>query len=137
VLPLTVAKGKSSKGKGKESETAEALEKAAPPSSKPSSNGDSFDPRKSIHVSVTPETLKKVAERAQREYIYEHSLGRLQIELVKLQETVKAKGLKVAVLFEGRDAAGALLAGFCSCRCPDIQRWSQGKAESSAASRVQ
>lgn len=37
---------------------------------------------------------------------YLKELGRLQIELVKLQEWVKFKGLKVVVLFEGRDAAG-------------------------------
>ena len=37
---------------------------------------------------------------------YEKELRRLQIELVKLQEWVKAKGLKLVVLFEGRDAAG-------------------------------
>lgn len=38
--------------------------------------------------------------------IYEDELARLQIELVKLQEWVKATGKKVAVIFEGRDAAG-------------------------------
>jgi polyphosphate kinase 2 len=37
---------------------------------------------------------------------YEKELAKLQIELVKLQEWVKHKGLKVVVLFEGRDAAG-------------------------------
>ncbi|MDH3664146.1 MAG: polyphosphate kinase 2, partial [Alphaproteobacteria bacterium] len=37
---------------------------------------------------------------------YEKELARLQIELVKLQEWVKTKGLKVVALFEGRDAAG-------------------------------
>ncbi|HMR78515.1 MAG TPA: polyphosphate kinase 2 [Polyangiaceae bacterium] len=37
---------------------------------------------------------------------YEHELARLQIELVKLQEWVKEEGLRVVVLFEGRDAAG-------------------------------
>ncbi len=37
---------------------------------------------------------------------YERELARLQVELVKLQEWVKEKGLKVVVLFEGRDAAG-------------------------------
>ncbi len=37
---------------------------------------------------------------------YEKELGKLQIELVKLQEWIKQKGLKVIVLFEGRDAAG-------------------------------
>ncbi|NUQ38579.1 MAG: polyphosphate kinase 2 [Caldilineales bacterium] len=38
--------------------------------------------------------------------IYETELARLQVELVKLQEWIKFKGLKVVVLFEGRDAAG-------------------------------
>ena len=37
---------------------------------------------------------------------YFKALGKLQIELVKLQEWVKTRGLKVVVLFEGRDAAG-------------------------------
>jgi len=37
---------------------------------------------------------------------YEKELSRLQIELVKLQEWVRAEGLRVVVLFEGRDAAG-------------------------------
>ncbi|MBP7864661.1 MAG: polyphosphate kinase 2 [Acidobacteria bacterium] len=38
--------------------------------------------------------------------IYDGELARLQIELVKLQEWVKREGLKIVVLFEGRDAAG-------------------------------
>lgn len=37
---------------------------------------------------------------------YEKELARLQVELVKLQEWVKFKGLKVVVIFEGRDTAG-------------------------------
>ena len=37
---------------------------------------------------------------------YEKELARMQRELVKLQEWIKAKGLKVVVIFEGRDAAG-------------------------------
>jgi polyphosphate kinase len=37
---------------------------------------------------------------------YEHELGRLQIELVKLHEWIRNEGLKVVILFEGRDAAG-------------------------------
>lgn len=37
---------------------------------------------------------------------YLKELDRLTVELVKLQEWVKAKKLKVVVLFEGRDAAG-------------------------------
>src|ERR671913_460537 len=37
---------------------------------------------------------------------FERELEPLQVELVKLQEWVKAKGAKVCILFEGRDAAG-------------------------------
>ncbi|MBU0512686.1 MAG: polyphosphate kinase 2 [Chloroflexi bacterium] len=37
---------------------------------------------------------------------YHRELAQLQVELVKLQEWLKAKGLKVVVVFEGRDAAG-------------------------------
>jgi len=37
---------------------------------------------------------------------YEKELAKLQIELVKLQEWIKHEGLKVVVIFEGRDAAG-------------------------------
>ena len=37
---------------------------------------------------------------------YDKELRQLQIELVKLQEWIKHKGLKVVVIFEGRDAAG-------------------------------
>ena len=37
---------------------------------------------------------------------YNSELKILRVELVKLQEWIKKEGLKVAVLFEGRDAAG-------------------------------
>jgi polyphosphate kinase len=37
---------------------------------------------------------------------YDAELARLQVELVKLQEWIKNKGLKVLVIFEGRDTAG-------------------------------
>jgi len=37
---------------------------------------------------------------------YEKKLAELQIELVKLQEWIRDRGLKVVVIFEGRDAAG-------------------------------
>jgi len=38
--------------------------------------------------------------------VYTQELHRMQIELVKLQEWVRFKGVKVVVIFEGRDAAG-------------------------------
>ena len=39
-----------------------------------------------------------------KEYLKE--LARLHVEVVKVQEWVKAKGIKVCILFEGRDGAG-------------------------------
>jgi len=47
----------------------------------------------------------KKVERLDRK-LYEKEMERLQVELVRLQEWVKHKGLKVVVIFEGRDAAG-------------------------------
>jgi polyphosphate kinase 2 len=49
-----------------------------------------------------PEEHSKKITTAQ----YEKELAKLQIELVKLQGWIKEKGLRVVVLFEGRDAAG-------------------------------
>ncbi len=49
---------------------------------------------------ATPEPIELTGK------IYRKELRRLQIELVKLQEHVVDRGLKVVVLFEGRDGAG-------------------------------
>jgi polyphosphate kinase 2 len=38
--------------------------------------------------------------------VYEQSLAELHVELVKLQEWVKRAGLKICIVFEGRDGAG-------------------------------
>ncbi|MBF0504156.1 MAG: polyphosphate kinase 2 [Candidatus Omnitrophica bacterium] len=48
---------------------------------------------------------KNVQKKAKKKF-YEQELFGLQMELVKLQEWIKARGLKVVVIFEGRDAAG-------------------------------
>ncbi|TDJ03399.1 MAG: polyphosphate kinase 2 [Caldithrix sp.] len=45
--------------------------------------------------------IKKIKNK-----VYEKELAKLQVELVKLQEWIKARRLKVVVIFEGRDAAG-------------------------------
>lgn len=57
------------------------------------------------------ETQGKLRKKYRRngkltEGYYLHELFKLQEELVKLQYWIKAKGLKVTILFEGRDAAG-------------------------------
>jgi Uncharacterized conserved protein len=41
-----------------------------------------------------------------RREVFERELERVQLELVKLQDWIKARELKVVVIFEGRDAAG-------------------------------
>jgi polyphosphate kinase 2 len=55
---------------------------------------------------------------------YLEELGKLQIELVKLQEWIKYKGLKVIVIFEGRDAAGkgGAIKRITECLSPRICR---------------
>ena len=56
-------------------------------------------PRRSIE-----EAPVATAEVKNKEY--ERKLRQLQVELVKQQEYIRANGLKVVVIFEGRDAAG-------------------------------
>src|SRR5262245_13685254 len=48
----------------------------------------------------------KTAEQPMKRREYEAALRELQVELCALQEWVRAKGLRVIVVFEGRDAAG-------------------------------
>jgi polyphosphate kinase 2 len=49
---------------------------------------------------------KQEGPRKIKRDFYEQEIERLHTELVKLQEYVKAQGLRVVVIFEGRDAAG-------------------------------
>ncbi|MCF7848509.1 MAG: polyphosphate kinase 2 [Kiritimatiellales bacterium] len=55
---------------------------------------------------------------------YESELARLQVELVKLQAWVKHKGLKMVVIFEGRDAAGkgGVIKRITDCLNPRVAR---------------
>ena len=53
------------------------------------------------------EGIKKVQIWVREEtLVYEQELTKLQIELLKLQNHVKENGLKILMIFEGRDAAG-------------------------------
>ncbi len=51
------------------------------------------------------EEVKIEKEKLNKKF-YEKELVRMQLELVKLQEWIKEKKLKVVIIFEGRDAAG-------------------------------
>jgi polyphosphate kinase 2 len=48
----------------------------------------------------------KAEARTIKNKVYEKELARLQIELIKMQNWIKHKRMKVLVIFEGRDAAG-------------------------------
>jgi polyphosphate kinase 2 len=50
---------------------------------------------------AAPETREKMKSKD-----YEKELAKLQVDLAHLQEWVKAKGERIIILFEGRDAAG-------------------------------
>ena len=60
------------------------------------------EPQKNPHPIYQAENLTTKLSRK----VYEEELTRLEIELVKLQGWIKHKGLKVAIVFEGRDSAG-------------------------------
>ena len=60
--------------------------------------------RQNGQTGISPRLANETRKLGKKRYRKE--LKRLQIELVKLQEWIKRKGLKVVVLFEGRDAAG-------------------------------
>lgn len=71
------------------------------------------DNSKKSQKSQKEENSKKASERPAEKTKsilttkeYEAELAKLQIELVKLQGWIKEKGLRVVVVFEGRDAAG-------------------------------
>jgi polyphosphate kinase 2 len=53
-----------------------------------------------------PGKSKVVSKNVSTKKAYEKELFQLQLELVKLQAWIQHKGLKVVVIFEGRDAAG-------------------------------
>ncbi len=73
-----------------------------------SKKGSSKDPAVSEYrgAGIQPPFWAGRDERKMSAKDYEAELTRLEIELVKLQGWITAKGLKVAVIFEGRDSAG-------------------------------
>ncbi len=62
------------------------------------------EPRQSEKKSTSPEKLK--SKKPLDDKFYFDELAKLHVELVKLQEWIRFKGLKLVVIFEGRDAAG-------------------------------
>lgn len=61
---------------------------------------------KKSKVKVNDSEEVRIINKKLDKKIYEKELVQIQLELVKLQEWIKEKKLKVVVIFEGRDAAG-------------------------------
>jgi len=61
--------------------------------------------KRGSNLEHAPDPSDGKASKLKRKY-FEKELAKLHAELVKLQEWVKHKGLKIVVIFEGRDAAG-------------------------------
>jgi polyphosphate kinase len=57
-------------------------------------------------LSVDPPIETRPSVRTISAKAYRKELAALQVELIRLQEWIRARGLKVVILFEGRDAAG-------------------------------
>jgi polyphosphate kinase 2 len=76
----------------------------APPHRHLSVNDAASAPMKKPKGKSAKEAGKKNGKMKQKDY--EKALRKLQVELCYVQEWVKAKGLKVIIVFEGRDAAG-------------------------------
>jgi polyphosphate kinase 2 len=75
--------------------------------------------KEDLYYDLIPDKRKKLPLKD-----YESKLRKLEIELVKLQEWVKARKLKVVVIFEGRDAAGkgGVIKTIAGCLNPRICR---------------
>ncbi|WP_250122842.1 polyphosphate kinase 2 [Chroococcidiopsis sp. CCMEE 29] len=62
--------------------------------------------KKNGHLSQEKSIEEQRANKKLKKKVYKKELSRLQVELVKLQYWVKHHGLRVVIIFEGRDAAG-------------------------------
>jgi polyphosphate kinase 2 len=89
------------KGKDKEAKTPEPIRGAGDGDAKPQAVVAAASKGGQDTAAVDAAKSKKLSKKE-----YEEELARLHIELVKLQEWVKYKGLRVIIIFEGRDAAG-------------------------------
>jgi len=87
------------KGKGKNTKEKQKSKQADSPETL-GVMGVEYEGKQEINNDTSPNTIRV------DKWVYSDELRRLQIELIKLQEWIRFKGLKVVVIFEGRDAAG-------------------------------
>jgi len=63
------------------------------------------DEKNILHAEGHYEVVELKKEKLSKDF-YEKEIDKLNVELIKLQEWIKHKKLKVVLIFEGRDAAG-------------------------------
>lgn len=92
-----------------ESDVAEVDEEEPAPAGEPTpgtADEQSGDASPILSTALTESPGHYEPRPRMKKKLYEAELKRLQMELVKLQRWIRTKGLKVVVIFEGRDAAG-------------------------------
>ena len=68
--------------------------------------GESMNTQVAEATAAETEEARGATQKKLKRKKYEKELARLHVELVELQEWVKYKGLKICIVFEGRDGAG-------------------------------
>ena len=101
--------GKKDKKRRRAEEAAAASAADAPAADAPAADLPAADAAEAP-AGAAPAGQAPAGEPAQNQALsrkaYDKALKKLHVELVKLQEWVVAKGLKVCIVFEGRDGAG-------------------------------
>jgi len=87
-------------------EVKEEIHSANSPNQKPSTSTELNQSLNSVAKIDVRKEMNKNNRPPLDDKIYECELAKLHIELVKLQEWIRTNGLKLVVIFEGRDAAG-------------------------------
>ena len=105
-VPAKTASKNAVKGDGKNGERSTPAKATKAKTSKVAKAAPAEQKADSAQAKASQSEAVHVRKPALKTKLYEETLSKLQIELVKLQEWIKFKKLKVVVLFEGRDAAG-------------------------------
>ncbi len=105
-VPAKTASKNAVKGDGKNGERSTPAKATKAKTPKVAKAAPAEQKADAVQAKASQSEAVHVRKPALKTKLYEETLSKLQIELVKLQEWIKFKKLKVVVLFEGRDAAG-------------------------------
>ena len=91
--------------KGRSSESPDKQPRAKPYASTPEGVIVDCNGEPAVPIFASEAVRQRRPDKVRR-LVYERELRRLSIELAKMQEWIRLQGMKVVVIFEGRDAAG-------------------------------